>query len=111
MYTLAISLALSFSVVFIIYLVGGLFSAKGKETDDKLIAYASGEKFPSEKIGINVENFFIYIVGFMIFDILAFVFASFMATSSMLQVIYICIVFVTSLTFFWMVKTQIREAS
>ena len=57
--------------------------------------------------GINVENFFIYIVGFLIFDVLAFTFVSFMAASNLLPIIYICVVFVTSLTFVWMVKTQI----
>ena len=107
MYTLVISLVLSFLTALIVYIVGGLLSTKGKETDNKLIAYASGEKLASEKIGIKVESFFIYVVGFMIFDILAFVFASFMAASSLLPVIYLCIVFISSLAFVWMVKTQI----
>jgi len=111
MYTLLISVALSFLTALIIYLAGGLLATKGKKTDNKLIAYASGEKLPSEKIGIKVENLFIYVVGFMIFDILVFVFASFMAASGLLPAIYMCIVFGTSLTFVWMIKTQISKVS
>ena len=55
MYTLLISLALSFLIVLIIYLVGGLLSTKGKDTDNKLISYASGEKLTSKKIRLNLD--------------------------------------------------------
>ena len=86
-----------------------MLSAKGKETSNKRLAYASGEKLSSEKIRINVETFFIYVVGFMIFDILAFSFVSFMASSTLLPFLYTGIVVVTSVVFLWMVKTQISE--
>ena len=109
MFVFVMSLLLSFLTALIIYLVGGLLSSKGKKTENKSIAYASGEKLPSVKIRVNVESIFAYVVGFMIFDILVFVFASFMVASSLLQVIYLCIIFVTNAIFVWMVRTQVGE--
>lgn len=111
MYGLIVTLAFSFLVVSITYFVAGFLSAKGDKTDDKLIPYASGEKLPSEKIRINVENFFIYVAAFMIFDILAVAFVSFMGASGILPVIYTCVVLAISLIFVWMVKTQVGGTS
>ena len=111
MLTLLVSLVASFLVVLLIYFIGGKISTKGEKTANKMMAYASGEKLSSEKIGINVENFFIYVVGFMLLDILAFVFVSFMAVSGVVPLLYLSVVFWISITFLWMVKTQISEAS
>lgn len=66
-------LAISMGVAFIILWIGNDIAPKGKDTPGKLAPYACGEDFPAMNIRMNVENFFIYAVYFMIFDVLGFV--------------------------------------
>ena len=66
-------LAVSFGVAFIVLWIGNEIAPKGKDTPGKLAPYACGEDFPAMNIRMNVENFFIYAVYFMIFDVLGFV--------------------------------------
>ena len=66
-------LAISMGVAFIILWIGNDIAPKGKDTPGKLAPYACGEAFPAMNIRMNVENFFIYAVYFMIFDVLGFV--------------------------------------
>jgi NADH:ubiquinone oxidoreductase subunit 3 (subunit A) len=55
---------------------GNELSAKSPDTEGKLAPYACGEPVPATKVRMNVENFFIYAVYFMIFDVLGFVLAT-----------------------------------
>lgn len=73
--TLPFVLLVSLIITLIFYWVGGKIAPKGTKTPGKLAPYACGEDFPAEKLQMNVQNFFIYAVYFMIFDILAFVLA------------------------------------
>ena len=66
-------LAISIAVAFIILWIGNEIAPKGADTPGKLAPYACGEDFPAMNIRMNVENFFIYAVYFMIFDVLGFV--------------------------------------
>ena len=66
-------LAISVGVAFIVLWIGNEIAPKGKDTPGKLAPYACGEDFPAINIRINVDNFFIYAVYFMIFDVLGFV--------------------------------------
>jgi len=69
-------IALSFIVTLIILAIGKSIAAKGRDTPGKFAPYACGEDLPPEKVMVNVEEFFIYAVYFMIFDILAFILAT-----------------------------------
>lgn len=66
-------LAVSVGVAFIVLWIGNEIAPKGKDTPGKLAPYACGEDFPAINIRMNVDNFFIYAVYFMIFDVLGFV--------------------------------------
>ena len=66
-------LAVSIGVAFIVLWIGNEIAPKGEDIPGKLAPYACGEDFPAMKIRMNVENFFIYAVYFMIFDVLGFV--------------------------------------
>jgi NADH:ubiquinone oxidoreductase subunit 3 (subunit A) len=56
--------------------VGREVSPKTPDTEGKLAPYACGEPVPASKVRMNVENFFIYAVYFMIFDVMGFVLAT-----------------------------------
>ena len=66
-------LAVSVVVALIVLWIGNEIAPKGKDTPGKLAPYACGEDFPATNIRMNVDNFFIYAVYFMIFDVLGFV--------------------------------------
>jgi NADH:ubiquinone oxidoreductase subunit 3 (subunit A) len=66
-------LAVSIGVALIVLWIGNEIAPKGKDTPGKLAPYACGEDFPAINIRMNVDNFFIYAVYFMIFDVLGFV--------------------------------------
>lgn len=68
----ALGLVLSLAVTLLIYVIGGRISARGKDEEGKLEPYACGERVQGGKIIINLEQFFIYAVYFMIFHILVF---------------------------------------
>jgi NADH:ubiquinone oxidoreductase subunit 3 (subunit A) len=66
-------LVVSIGVALIVLWIGNEIAPKGKDTPGKLAPYACGEDFPAINIRMNVDNFFIYAVYFMIFDVLGFV--------------------------------------
>jgi NADH:ubiquinone oxidoreductase subunit 3 (subunit A) len=66
-------------VALIILAVGNDIAPKSPDTPGKLAPYACGEDIPFTKVRVNVENFFIYAVYFMIFDVLGFVLATTLA--------------------------------
>jgi NADH:ubiquinone oxidoreductase subunit 3 (subunit A) len=71
-----IIMVLALAVALIIMAVGNDIAAKSPDSEGKLAPYACGEPVPATKVRMNVENFFIYAVYFMIFDILGFVLAT-----------------------------------
>jgi len=78
--------ALVASLIF--YWVGGRIAPRGKKTPAKLAPYACGEEYPSEKLQLNVQRFFIYAVYFMIFDILAFILATSFTNPGLMPALY-----------------------
>ena len=65
--------AIALLIAIAIYLIGGRFSVKGKQSKGKLSPYSCGEDFPYEgELRVNLERFFIYAVYFLIFDVVAF---------------------------------------
>ena len=78
--------ALAASLVF--YWIGGRIAPHGKKTPAKLASYACGEEYPSEKLQLNVQRFFIYAVYFMIFDILAFILATSFTSPGLMPALY-----------------------
>ena len=71
-----IIMGLTILVGIIIFAFGNELASKSPDTDGKLAPYACGEPIPPKKVRLNVENFFIYAVYFMIFDVLGFVLAT-----------------------------------
>lgn len=71
-----------------LYWWGGKISAKGKPSEGKLASYACGEDLPAEKLQVNLQNFFVYAVYFMIFDILAFMLATSLRNPGILPAAY-----------------------
>ena len=72
----AIVMGLALLVSLIIMAFGNELAAKSPDTEGKLAPYACGEPLPAAKVRLNVENFFIYAVYFMIFDVLGFILAT-----------------------------------
>jgi len=68
--------AFSLIVALIVLAVGRDLAAKGRDTPGKFAPYACGEDLPPERVMVDVEEFFIYAVYFMIFDILGFILAT-----------------------------------
>ena len=66
-------------VALIIMAIGNDLAPKSPDTPGKLAPYACGEDIPPTRVRVNVENFFIYAVYFMIFDVLGFVLATTLA--------------------------------
>lgn len=77
-----------------IYLVGWIVAAKGEKTVGKVAPYACGEDLPPRKFQVDVREFLIYAVYFLIFDIFAFTLATSLSTPppSYFPVIYTLIV-------------------
>jgi NADH:ubiquinone oxidoreductase subunit 3 (subunit A) len=73
LFDVVVAALIALSAVLILYALGGRISAKGRKTSGKLSSYASGEDFPSEKLQVNLESFFLYAIYFLVFDVLAFV--------------------------------------
>ena len=69
-------MGLSIVVALVVIAVGNDIGAKSPDSEGKLAPYACGEPVPASKVRMNVENFFIYAVYFMIFDVLGFVLAT-----------------------------------
>jgi len=76
-----------------LYWWGGRISAKGRPSDAKIASYACGEELPSEKLQVNLQRFFVYAVYFMIFDILAFMLATSLASPGRLPAAYALVLF------------------
>lgn len=75
-----------------IYLVGRMAAAKGEKTVGKGAPYACGEDLPPREFQVNVEEFLIYAVYFLIFDILAFTVATSLSTPGFYPAVYVLIV-------------------
>jgi NADH:ubiquinone oxidoreductase subunit 3 (subunit A) len=71
-----IIMGLAIIVALFVLGVGREISPKSPDTEGKLAPYACGEPVPATKVRMNVENFFIYAVYFMIFDVMGFVLAT-----------------------------------
>ena len=69
----AILLAFAVLLALVILEIGKQIAPRGADSPGKLAPYACGEDLPAEKVRVNLENFFIYAVFFMIFDVLGFV--------------------------------------
>ncbi|MBN2335767.1 NADH-quinone oxidoreductase subunit A [Candidatus Bathyarchaeota archaeon] len=69
-------MGLALVVGIIIFAFGNELAPKSPDTEGKLAPYACGEPIAPTKVRVNVENFFIYAVYFMIFDVLGFVLAT-----------------------------------
>lgn len=78
----AILLAFAVLLALIILEIGKQIAPKGEDSPGKLAPYACGEDVPAEKVRLNLENFFIYAVFFMIFDVLGFVMVTTLARPS-----------------------------
>ena len=89
------------SIAATIYVVGSKIAAKGKTSYGKTASYACGEELAPKEFKMNVEEFFIYAVYFLVFDILVFVLAMSFAVEGMFVAIYTIIVLiaVTVLTY------------
>ena len=72
----------------LLYLLGGRISAKAKPSTGKLAQYACGEELSSQKLQVNLQTFFVYAVYFLIFDILAFMLATSLASPGLLPAMY-----------------------
>lgn len=72
----ALIMGLALAVALFIMAIGNEVGAKSPDTFGKLAPYACGEPVPATKVRMNVENFFVYAVYFMIFDVLGFVLAT-----------------------------------
>ena len=85
-FTVIVGLALLVSL----FLLGAgrEFSAKSPDTEGKLAPYACGEPIPAAKVRLNMENFFIYAVFFMIFDVFAFMVAISYSAPAYLSILY-----------------------
>ncbi|MDI6904480.1 MAG: NADH-quinone oxidoreductase subunit A [Candidatus Bathyarchaeia archaeon] len=83
---------LSLVVALILYLVGWIVAAKGEKTAGKGAPYACGEDLPPRKFQVNVEEFLIYAVYFLIFDIFAFTLATSLKTPGYFPIVYTLIV-------------------
>ena len=76
----AFVVGLSLVVGLIIVVLGNDYAPKSADTEGKLAPYACGEPVQPTKVRVNAENFFIYAVYFMIFDVLGFVLATTIAS-------------------------------
>ena len=64
---------LSLLVAILIFIAGSLASVRvSRKSKLGFTPYACGEAFPAAKLQVNLENFFIYLAFFLIFDVAAF---------------------------------------
>jgi len=88
---------ISFLVGLTIYLLGQIVAAKGEKSVGKTAPYACGEELSPKKFQVNVEEFFIYAIYFLIFDILAFILATSLSTFGHFPIVYTLIILMTVL--------------
>jgi len=98
------SLLLIFSLAFIfsilLYLIGLIVAPETNETIGKIAPYACGEDYPSRKIQVNAERFFIYLTFFTIFDISAFILAISLNNLGLYPAIFGMIILLATVTLF-----------
>ncbi|MEM2905403.1 MAG: NADH-quinone oxidoreductase subunit A [Candidatus Bathyarchaeia archaeon] len=87
-----VALVLSLAAALTIYWLGGAITPKSKPTVNKLMAYACGEKFKGMKFQVNAEEFYLYAIYFLVFDVLAFVLSTSMGSTGLMPVIYLLVV-------------------
>lgn len=64
---------ISFLIAIIIFIAGSLISVRiPRKTKLGFTPYACGEAFPTTKMQVNLDNFFLYLTLFLIFDVAAF---------------------------------------
>jgi len=88
----AVAFALTLATGLVIYWLGGRIAPKSKPTVNKLMAYACGERFTGTKSQMNAEEFYLYAVYFLVFDIVAFILATSMGLTGLLPVLYVLVV-------------------
>ena len=69
----ALSILIPLIFASILYWVGGRIAAKGSANPGKVKPYACGEELPGVKLNLDITRFYIYLVYFMIFDILGII--------------------------------------
>lgn len=84
----------------ILYIIGSIIAPKVKKTTEKLAPYACGEDLPAEKLQVNAEEFFIYAIYFLIFDVVAFMLATSLGKPGFFPILFIAIILVSSLVLF-----------
>ena len=66
--------------------------ARGEMSEGKVAPYACGEDLPARKLQVDAGRFLIYVVYFLIFDILAFIVATSLNTPGYFPTVYVLIV-------------------
>ncbi|MEM2739373.1 MAG: NADH-quinone oxidoreductase subunit A [Candidatus Bathyarchaeia archaeon] len=69
----ALSIIIPLVFASIIYWIGGKISAKGSVNPGKVKPYACGEDLPGVKLNLDITRFYVYLVYFMVFDILGII--------------------------------------
>lgn len=101
MIEVVVALGLALGTALVIYWLGGTVAPKSKPTANKLMAYACGERLTGTKLQVDAEQFFIYAVYFLIFDVLAFILATSMGMTGLLPVVYLLAVVAALIPLFW----------
>ncbi len=71
--TVPLVFGISFLTGVLIYLTGSKVSARfPRKTQLGFTPFACGESFPASKLQVNLDNFFLYLAFFLIFDVAAF---------------------------------------
>ncbi|MGD8544852.1 MAG: NADH-quinone oxidoreductase subunit A [Candidatus Bathyarchaeota archaeon] len=90
----------SILVGMVIYFIGRTVAAKGEKTAGKVAPYACGEDLPPGQFQIDIGEFLVYAIYFLIFDVLAFTLATSMGNAGYFPMVYVVVVLmaVASLT-------------
>lgn len=70
MIEVALSIVIPLIFTLLIYWIGGRIAAKGSVNPGKVKLYACGEDLPGVRFNLDITRFYVYLVYFMIFDIL-----------------------------------------
>lgn len=79
-------------ISFLLYVVGMKIAPKVKETSSKLAPYASGEALPARKYQMDVRQFFLFVVYFLIFDISAVMVALSFGAKGIYPILFLVII-------------------
>ena len=89
----------SFLVAIIIFIAGSLVSVQvSLKTKLGLTPYACGEAFPTVKLQVNLDNFFIYLTLFLIFDVAAFLLVLSFENPGFYPILFCLVIIVNILT-------------